>query len=84
MSCLASAKVNSERVRVHAQMTSPISLVPRPRAPPGEGARVHVRMYAGRYVVSSPDPTLSRGETFLAGRRARAGHETRRYDGSEG
>ena len=24
----------------------------------------------------SPDPTLSRGETFLAGRRAWAGHET--------
>ena len=29
------------------------------------------------WVVSSPDPTLSRGETFLAGRRARAGHETK-------
>ena len=30
-------------------------------------------------LVSSPDPTLSRGdrETFLAGRRARAGHETK-------
>ena len=28
-------------------------------------------------VVSCPDPTLLRGETFLAGRRARAGHETR-------
>ena len=27
-------------------------------------------------IVSSPDPTLSRGETFLAGRRARGGHET--------
>ena len=28
-------------------------------------------------VVSSPDPTLSRRETFLAARRARGGHETR-------
>ena len=28
------------------------------------------------HLASSPDPTLSRGETFLTGRRARAGHET--------
>ena len=39
------------RVRVHAQMTSPISLVPRPRAPPSEGgvyglARTCARTYA--------------------------------------
>ena len=36
----------------------------------------YVHVECGPPLVSSPDPTLSRGETFLAGKRAWAGHET--------